>query len=161
MHQFQFHLRHVVMIALAFFITLQPGISQEVNLFTAISTGLNERDLAMTEDGREIFYTVGHYTHKRRVMVHSMKKNDKWSEPEIVKWSGEYHDIEPFISFDGNQLYFASTRPIFGDSNRTDYNIWVCNKSGGEWGNPVPLDSMINTRADEFYPSLGKSKKHL
>ena len=78
-----------------------------------------------------------------------------WSE-EIVSFSGEFQDIEPFFSPDGSQLFFASNRPINSDSERKDYNIWVSKKENDTWGAPSPLSDKINTEGEEFYPSVSK-----
>jgi len=122
-----------------------------------ISTGLFERDIAISPKGNEIIYTLSNYDQTLRCLVKMEKKNNSWGAKQILSFSGRYNDIEPFFTVDGNQLYFASDRPIDMDSTRTDYNIWVCNKSNGTWINPKPLDTIINTKGDEFYPSLSKN----
>lgn len=122
-----------------------------------ISTPLYERDLAIHPQGNEIIYTLGDYKQQRRCLVVLNKENECWSKPKILPISGTYHDIEPFYANEGNRLYFASNRPIFNNSNRTDYNIWFSDRIEGHWSNPQPLDSLINTRGDEFYPSLSKN----
>ena len=70
--------------------------------------------------------------------------------PKLLK----YQDIEPFYSNNGNRLYFSSNRPIYNDKTRADYNIWYSDRINGNWTEPVALDSIINTRSDEFFPSL-------
>ncbi len=122
-----------------------------------VSTGMNERDMAISADGKEIFFTLGGYNQKRRAIVHICQKDDVWAAPEILSWSGIHNDIEPFLSPDGHSLYFASTRPIFGDSTRKDYNIWVSMKLGELWQEPLPLDTIINSKSHEYYPAAGKS----
>ncbi len=121
------------------------------------SSGLAERDMAISANGNELFYTLGNYTQKRRAIVHILRKNNQWDYPEIVNWSGTYMDIEPFLSPDGLSLFFSSTRMIYGDSTRKDYNIWVSKKVGESWEEPTPLDTIINSAQDEYYPSVGKS----
>lgn len=37
---------------------------------------------------------------------------------------------------------------------REDYNIWYSDRIEGGWSEPIALDSIINTRGDEFFPSL-------
>lgn len=121
-----------------------------------ISTGLYERDLAISPDGNEIMYTLGNYDQSLRCLVQLKKEGDTWGEKQIVKFSGRYNDIEPFFTVDGKQLYFASDRPMNADTTRADYNIWVSNRVENIWSKPQPLDTIINTKGDEFYPSLSK-----
>jgi len=130
----------------------------QVELFAPgfISTGLFERDIAISPDGSELIYTLGNYDQTLRCLVILKKEGDAWSDKQIIPFSGRYNDIEPFYSVDGKQLYFASDRPMDTDSTRTDYNIWVSQKLATSWSEPQPLDTIINTTGDEFYPSLSK-----
>lgn len=128
---------------------------KQVSLFAAatISTDLYERDMAISPEGNEIIYTLGNHKQTVRSLVQIKRKGSAWGEKQILSFSGKYQDIEPFISVDGNKLYFASNRPIQGDSSRSDYNIWISEKKNGNWQDPIPLDTLINTLQDEFYPS--------
>ena len=122
-----------------------------------ISTGMYERDIAISPDGDEIIYTMGDYSHSIGVLVRLVKQDGKWGKRQIVSFSGEYRDIEPFISVLGDKLYFASDRPIYGDTNRNDYNIWVSGKTDSGWAEPSPLNPSINTGGNEYYPSVSKN----
>lgn len=124
-----------------------------------ISTSLYERDLAISPDGREVIFTRGTHDQRIRALVSfKMLENDSWSSPEVLPFCGTYQDIEPFFSPDGNRLFFASNRPMDRDSTRTDYNIWVVNRSEKGWGEPVALDTLVNTTADEFYPAVSANE---
>jgi len=122
-----------------------------------ISTGLYERDIAISPDGKELIYTLGNYKQTVRSLVVIKKENEGWGEKKILNFSGKYQDIEPFYSPDGSQLFFASNRPMGEDPKRKDYNIWVSKKVNGKWDDPLPLGTQINTSKDEFYPSLSKN----
>ncbi|MBD0850883.1 TolB family protein [Maribacter arenosus] len=119
-----------------------------------ISTSLYERDLAISPQGDQLIYTLGDYKQNKRCLVVLNQENGNWSNAEILNISGKYQDIEPFYSPNGDRLYFASNRPIYNDKTRDDYNIWYSDRINGTWSEPVALDSIINTRGDEFYPSL-------
>lgn len=122
-----------------------------------VSTNLYERDIAISTDGNEMIYTLGDFKQSRRCLVNIKKNGNKWGNREILGFSGEYSDIEPFFSADGNKLYFASNRPINADTNRTDYNIWVSERTSQGWSEPKSLPPGINSVRDEFFPSLGKN----
>ena len=134
----------------------------EAQVFGAdiISTSMQERDIAISSDGNEIIFSLGTPTQSRRCLIQMMKTENGWSEKTILPFSGKYDDIEPFISPDGDQLFFASKRPIFGDSSRTDFNLWFSSKESETWSQPTPLPESINTKGDEYYPSLS-SDGHL
>ncbi len=133
--------------------------SDSLSLFgrNVISTPLYERDIAINPQGDEIIYTLGNYSQRLRCLVIMHKENGSWSDPEIMSISGTWQDIEPFYTTDGNSLFFASNRPVFNDSSRQDYNIWFSNRTENGWSQPQPLDTIINTKADEFYPSLSSN----
>ena len=122
-----------------------------------ISTSLYERDIAISPVGDQIIYSLGDYKQSIRSLVVLTKEGQSWSKPAILPFSGKHQDIEPFFSVDGNQLYFASNRPMNEGSDRTDYNLWVVEKTNDGWANPLPLDTIINTLGDEFYPSVSKN----
>ncbi|NJB71789.1 hypothetical protein GGR42_002251 [Saonia flava] len=121
-----------------------------------VSTNLYERDIAISSKGDEIIYSLGNYDQTIRSLVIIEKKGKGWTNKKILDFSGKYNDIEPFFSPDGEKLYFSSNRPIYKDSLRNDYNIWVAEKINLKWGNPMPLDSIINSKTDEFYPAVSK-----
>ncbi len=122
-----------------------------------VSTALYERDIAVSVNGHEIIYTLGDYRQTHRSLVTMGKDEAGWQPAKILPFSGEYNDIEPFLAADDSRLYFASDRPVDSDTTRVDYNIWVVERSGSAWAIPRPLDTLINTRADEFFPSVARN----
>lgn len=121
-----------------------------------ISTNLYERDIAIAADGKMLMYTLGDQKQNRRCLVSMKESNGKWSAPAVWPFSGKYQDIEPFLSVDGQQLFFASNRPLSQNNDRSDYNIWVSQLVNEEWQSPEPLSELINTEGDEFYPSVSQ-----
>lgn len=122
-----------------------------------ISTMLNERDLNISADGKELFFTRGTSDNKRRCLMSSKWIGDQWSSPDILPFSGVYQDIEPFLSPDASKLFFASNRPLGGETNAGDYNIWYVVRNGETWGDPQSVGALINSQVDEFFPSVGHS----
>jgi hypothetical protein len=119
-----------------------------------VSTALYERDIAISTTGEEIIFTRGTFNQGLRVLISISRVSGKWGPEKILPFSGKYQDIEPFLSPDDNTLYFASNRPVYGDTSRTDYNIWKVVRKEKGWGEPQPLDSLVNTAKDEFFPSV-------
>jgi Tol biopolymer transport system component len=94
------------------------------------------------------------------VIMNMIYDGEKWSEPEVTSFSGEYSDADPFISYDGKWLYFISRRPI--DSSgvaKNDWDIWRTQRVKDNWSQPERLSSEINSEADETYPSLTQDGK--
>jgi Tol biopolymer transport system component len=138
------------------FIATQPNSLQ---LFgdRIISTWMNERDFALSPDGREIFYTVSTPKSTFQTIMYSKElKPGQWSMPEVAPFAGNFSDLEPAFSADGNTLFFASNRPLSGDKVK-DFDIWKVVRTKSGWGNPENLGAIINTPSDEFYPSITRS----
>jgi hypothetical protein len=121
-----------------------------------VSTGMFTRDVAITPDGKEIYFCVaiGNYTYS--TILYSREVDGKWQTPKIVPFSGGpgVMDFEPALSADGKKLFFLSTRPD-GDEEVGDQDIWMVERDGlGEWGLPRNLGEPVNTDGGEFFPSL-------
>ncbi|MCW5912929.1 MAG: PD40 domain-containing protein [Cyclobacteriaceae bacterium] len=121
-----------------------------------LSTAMNERDFALSPDGKEIYFTISTPKSTFQTIVFCKKGKDGWSKPEVAPFAGKYSDLEPAFSPDGNTLYFASNRPVEGDALK-DFDIWKVTRAGNSWGQPQNLGKPVNTEADEFYPSVAKS----
>lgn len=117
----------------------------------------NVRDIAISSEGDEIYFSVQSYVDEVSFIAFSKKLNDSWMEPEIVNFSGKYFDIEPFLAHDGLKLYFASNRPLKeSEGEPKDFDIWYVerNDNGSDWSNPINVGAPINSGSDEFYPSI-------
>ena len=114
--------------------------------------------MAVSPDGRDLFYTLQWGFGSYSVILHSHKDGGQWSKPETAWFSGRFNDLEPAFSPDGSKFYFTSNRPWDNsDSSKKDYDIWMIEKKGTGWGDPAPMDTLINSANDEFYPSVAKN----
>jgi len=135
----------------------QPWPDSIPTLFApgVVSTGMFTRDVAITPDGKEIYFCVaiGNYTYS--TILYTKEVNGKWTPPEIVPFSGGpgVMDFEPALSADGSKFYFLSNRPD-GNEPVGDQDIWVVERSAGEWGVPQNLGEPVNTDGGEFFPSV-------
>jgi Tol biopolymer transport system component len=85
----------------------------------------------------------------------SYNKDGNWTKPEVVPFSGHYLDADPFVTKDGNTIFFVSNRPVHeGDSAKGDWDIWRVEREGNKWSNAIHLDSPLNSNADEYYPTF-------
>lgn len=133
---------------------VEPFLSQIFSQFP------NVRDIAISSEEDEIYFSVQSYVNEVSFIACAKKENNIWSNPEIVGFSGKYFDIEPFLSTDGLKLYFASNRPLTNAGDKTkDFDIWYVqrNNKNAEWSSPINLGEPINSTANEFYPSIAKN----
>ena len=128
-----------------------PGT--EPTLFLA--TALAERDTAWTPDGKQLFYSL--YERNRGVILTRSEGPDGWTEPVFAVFSSEYSELEPFITHDGAWLYFVSKRPLLGETEPGEWDIWRLPRTETGWGDPEILPEPVNNEHKEFYPSLTTS----
>jgi hypothetical protein len=132
-----------------------PG--DEPGLFAPgiVSTGMYERDIAITPDGRELYYCVVLGNYDQSVIMVARLEDGHWTRPSVASFSGRHRDLEPAITPDGRRFLFVSHRPIVeGDRAREDADIWVMDKTEDGWGEPYPLGPPVNTGDPEFFPSV-------
>jgi len=132
-----------------------PGMEPVVFAPGIVSTGLATRDVAMTPDGEELYFSV---TMGGRTMIMVTRVEDGvWREPEVAPFSGRYLDIEPSISADGRRFFFLSTRPKPGQEEKSGWvyqDIWVMDREGDRWGEPHNLGPPVNSESPEYFPSV-------
>lgn len=123
-------------------------------LFAAgiVSTPFNERDMAISPDCREIYWSFR--SPSFYVILRMVKSGDSWSSPQVAPFSGKYADIEPCFSPDGNRLYFSSNRPLQSGIDPKDYDIWYVERENGGWSEPHNPGLPLNADGNEFYPSF-------
>ena len=129
-----------------------PGTQPRLFAEGVVSTDLNQRDTAWTPEGDQLFYSL--WVRNRGVIVTVRLTDGQWSAPEIAPFSGQYSDLEPFVTADGSALYFISKRPLSPGGEEKDWDIWVVRRGAGGWGEPENLGPPINTDRNEYYPSL-------
>ncbi|MDG5490952.1 hypothetical protein [Psychroserpens sp. SPM9] len=122
---------------------------------------INVRDFTINTEGNEAYFTLLSPARELSVIMRIQKENNAWSEPKITSFSGQYIDLEPYLSPDGLQLYFASNRPVSKDSTHTkDFDIWYVERSqkDSKWSEPKHIKAPVNSTYDEFYPAITLSK---
>lgn len=118
------------------------------------------RDVAISLDGEEMYFTIDDYKFRIGVIACVKKIGNKWSKPKVMAFSGNFRDIEPALSSDGKKLYFASNRPLDNNSAEPkDYDIWYVERKNlkSPWSVAKNLGSPVNSQDDEFYPSIAKN----
>ncbi|MGB0896374.1 MAG: TolB family protein [Flavobacteriaceae bacterium] len=119
------------------------------------------RDFTISTTSNEVYFTVQSPNEELSGIFKTVKTNENWSTPVLASFSGEFKDLEPYLSPDGLRLYFASNRPLSKAENKTkDFDIWVVTRKSSteSWSDPMNLGAPINTKHNEFYPAISNSK---
>lgn len=132
-----------------------PGLMPELFGPGVVSTGLAERDLAITPDGNEIYFSVVAPAHGTATIMVIRRVEGRWGAPEPASFSGApgYLDMEPAISSDGARLFFLSNRPTEPGAEPNE-DIWVVERTPAGWSEPRNLGTPINTPQAEYFPSV-------
>jgi len=115
---------------------------------------------AFSADGNSIYFTRSFFGKAKREgnfktnllkIYFADKVNREWGEvkPFFLN-STDFSVGHPAFSADGRILYFASDMP--GGNGGTD--IWMCNREGDAWSQPVNLGPTVNTSENEMFPSV-------
>ena len=80
-------------------------------------------------------------------IYYTKRVNNTWTEQVEVPFLGNQNTFSPFLSTDGNRLYFTYNNPINNISH-----IYFVERTAGRWGEPQILPSPINsTSSDQGY----------
>jgi len=132
-----------------------PG--DKVTLFAEdiVSTRNNERDMTISPDGTEIYFTVSGPS--KHTIVYTKRVAESWSPIKTAPFSGNYSDLEASFSPDGSRIYFASNRPLDSTGEIKDFDIWYVEREGRGWSEPVNIGPAINTESNQYYPSVASN----
>lgn len=129
-----------------------PGQTPKIFAPGIVSTEKNELNCTFSPDRKQMFFTRtinGRHT----TMVMTLMEN-VWKGPEIAPFSGEYADVDPYVSSDGNRLYFSSRRPLQGNGTK-DSDLWYVEKvKDGPWGQPVRIKNINTPGRHDYYTSI-------
>lgn len=133
-----------------------PGMSAELFAPGIISNDLCNRDVAMSPDGKEMYFSVHTPDFAYAAIICSKEVNGVWTKPEVVSFGKDprYTTIEPAMSHDGKRLFFCSVLPKDGSDAPGDQDIWVVDRTAGGWSEPRSAGTAINTEGLEFFPSI-------
>lgn len=133
-----------------------PGLKSELFAPNIISTNKNELNCVFSPDANEVYFTV--WKDGVNTIMTMKQKDGKWSERMIASFSGNYSDVDPFITADGKKLYFSSMRPIEKSGDSKDSDIWYVEKSTtDDWSQPVCLTTPNSIGKDEYYTSISNN----
>ncbi|MCX6214033.1 OmpA family protein [Spirosoma sp.] len=124
-----------------------------------INTKYHEGPATFSKDGLRIIFTRNNYNNGRTSksaegvtklkLYTAVQQNGSWTAIEELPFnSDEYSVGHPALSQDEQLLYFASDMP--GGFGGTD--LYVSRYTNGQWGRPVNMGPVINTKGNELFP---------
>jgi Tol biopolymer transport system component len=125
-------------------LTAEPPVLAE----GVISTDAEEYRISFMPDGATAYFARGDgfFPQTRDATIYETRLEDgAWTEPEVASFSGEFPDIDPWVSPDGSYLLFSSIRPVDGEEG-ADVELFRVDRYGDAWGEPVHLASLGSER---------------
>lgn len=131
----------------------KPGKTPERFAPGLVSTDAeHEFGSVFSADGLEFYYgvDVGGRTETRCMRF----EDGAWGDAQVVLADAEYSFNDPFLSPDGERLYFISDLPLGGEGAKKDHDIWYVQREADGWSAPVNAGPAINSERDEYFMSF-------
>ncbi len=128
-------------------------------LFADLNGSFHDGPICFNKSGNTAIFTRSDKTGNdeagnSRLSLYEIKFDEnsrEWSKPVRLNISNKFYSIaHPYLSVDGNTLYFASDKP--GGLGGTD--IYYSSKSELGWEEPVNCGEEINTPGNEKFPYI-------
>ncbi len=88
-----------------------PETTPEIFMPGLISTGFDEKLIAVHPSGKEIYFTI--LLNGFSTILVTKLKDGTWTSPEIADFSGFYFDTEPSFHPDGSRMIFYIKKTCF------------------------------------------------
>ncbi|MGN6106785.1 MAG: hypothetical protein ACTHU0_16880 [Kofleriaceae bacterium] len=116
------------------------------------SSDADEGRLVFSPDGRHAYFH--RLIDGRQTIMESHRTHGRWSTPVPAAFSGTWSDVDPFVTLDGNAIYFSSWRPHEpGGAVRPDADLWRIVRTPSGWSAPSRVPD-VNTDGNELFASL-------
>ena len=137
-----------------------PGKIPQVFAPGLISTGFHEMNICFSPSGKEMFFFRCGPVYTPRAIFYSKMVDSIWSIPKELPFVNiNRSDYYPFVSPNGDKLYFNSTR--IKDSSEISENfyhgIWFAEKVNGMWENPQEINFGLDYEINGTNPSVALS----
>jgi hypothetical protein len=121
-----------------------------------ISTADDEFGGGPSPDGTLFYFNKTVSPHYLYVLCEAKIVDGKWSDAEVLPFSGQYRDTDGVLSPDGRVMYFASDRPVNG-VDRHRFLIWQSRKTEKSWSEPTVVSGTINAEGNQVFASVAKN----
>jgi len=122
-----------------------PGLNPEIFLPGIVSTELNEHGApTFSPDLSEMYWSPQYMEIRGGRIIFMISVDSQWQSPKTTSFSQEFKNQNPFLSLDGQRLFFKSFRPIDADVYRNGA-FWISERTTEGWSIPKPLGTAVNS----------------
>ena len=120
-----------------------------------ISTEAPEFATTLNKDQTEVFFNRTTPDRSSMCIMRAVFKDGQWSAADSLPFStGQYLDVDPFLSADGKRLYFSSDRPKSPGAEPGDLDTWYVERTDTGWSAPVNPGPELNSDSTEIFNTL-------
>ncbi|MDP6546623.1 MAG: hypothetical protein QGH60_21810 [Phycisphaerae bacterium] len=131
--------------------------SKPESMTAEFNTPGDEYEICLSSDSNELYFVRGRPGQGADIFT-SRRTHNKWSKPVRLDAVNSKHDeLGPRLSADGRLLLFYSNRP----GGIGGYDVWVAMRTEGVWGKPVNLGPNVNSKHNEYGPSITADNRRL
>ncbi len=116
-----------------------PGTTASVFAPDLVSSAADEYGVTVDSDWTEVYFT--RVRGEQSVIMKVSRVGKSWSSATPASFSGQHNDSHPWMSPDGERVYFISMRPCRGASQAL--NVWFAERSPEGWTGPSPLGKPV------------------
>ena len=124
-----------------------------------LNSAYHDGPVSISSDKKTIYFTRAIKEERGKDFENKIKiytaelEGKKWKNIKEFKYSSNKYSVaHPWLSEDETKLFFASDMP--GGEGKMD--LYVCNKEGSVWGEPINLGKEVNTPENEVFPYFRK-----
>lgn len=119
------------------------------------SSRRSDYNLGASADGRHRVLARSDARFENARILESTRVASGWSTPEPIAFSdARWRDSDPWLTPDGQTLYFISDRPTPARGDRHDLDLWRAHRTDGGWSAPEHLGDTVNSPGEELGPEL-------
>lgn len=144
-----------------FFAKADKQFKKAKRLSGQLNSLYHDGPVSISSDKKTIYFTRVNKKEQGKDYVNRLKiyvatlEGKRWKNVTPFEYnSDEYSVAHPWISEDGNKLFFASDMP----GGKGGMDLYVCTKQGESWSKPVNLGDDVNTPENEVFPYFRKGK---
>ncbi|MEZ4422159.1 MAG: M28 family peptidase [Gemmatimonadota bacterium] len=125
-----------------------------VELFApgVVSSAAPEFAITFTPDGRTAFFNRGTEDRSAYRMLASLRSDTTWGSAEAVPFASAGMDVDPFVSPDGNRIWFSSDRPRAG-APAGSISSWYVERTATGWSDPIDPGAPFNSDSADIFVS--------
>ena len=115
-----------------------PGTTPEIFAPGIISTANYEHSPAVfSPDLKSVYWTFEKQNPTQGIIKYSTFQDGAWTDPAPTSFGADFTNDTPYLTRDGNTLFFCSKRPI--DGTDLGWHLWFVTRDGDDWSTPTPL----------------------